>query len=337
VPPVRGFQIHVGPSDYSNPEEVGRFVLPPGGIPQDDPRAAVLGSGTPDVDFCYNLKTPNDTVVYANHYYSRMRPGALFQMIYNLASDVPDSVGPDSCSARDSGVVGGASLMAGARRAAEDAALFGGAPEDARIAAEHAPHGQLSVNVHWVNVGNRPVLMETWMNVIEIDYPADQIQERAKSIQWYGGVGMSIPPGQHTVVTGASDGSCQPSQDLRVLGVFGHTHASTVRFAMSLQRAADPASTQIFEDYDWMAPTVFRFDSVTTNKPADPSTKTPGSSINGDLFLKPGDRVSWECEIINNRFVTLTFSDKVYDGEMCNVFGMFSASRADQPWQCFSF
>jgi hypothetical protein len=129
--------------------------------------------------------------------------------------------------------------MAGATRPVEDAALFGGAPEDARIAAEHPPHGQLSVNVHWVNITNAPLLMETWMNVIEIDYPADQVQERVKSIQWYGGVGMSIPPGQHVIVEGGADGSCSATQDLRILGLVGHTHASTVRLAMSMTRASD--------------------------------------------------------------------------------------------------
>lgn len=340
VPPVRGFQIHVGPSDYSNPDEVAKFVLPPGGLPATDPRSTVLGSGTPDVDFCYYLKTSNDWSVYANHYYSRMRPGAVREVTFDLGSAVTDSAGPDGCSAKDQGTLGGgAQFMAGATRLVEDAALFGGAPEDAQVATVHAPHGQVSVNPHWVNITDKPLLMESWMNVVEGDYPPDPPLDRVGAIQWYGGVGMSIPPGQHLVVTAAADGSCSATQDVRILGIFGFTHSSTVRFAASLTRAADQTTTQIFEDYVWQDPTVFRFDSVTKNTPPDPNTKAPGSAYSGDLLIHAGDKATWECEIINNRSVTLTYSSKVYDGEMCNVFGMLAAPAPaqSQPWDCFSF
>jgi hypothetical protein len=33
--------------------------------------------------------------------------------------------------------------------------------------------------------------------------------------------------------------------------------------------------------------------------------------------------------------VTLKFSNRVYDGEMCNVFGFyFTTNRAATPWTC---
>jgi hypothetical protein len=335
--PDHGNQIHIGPSDYTDPAEVAKYVLPPGGIPADDPRAKIVGSGTPDVDWCYNMKTPNDQTEWTNQYYSHMRPGSHHQIIFGLNGDIPDSTGMDNCSSRDSGVLGGASFLAGATRSVQDAAMFGGAPEDARIAGEVPPHQQLAVNLHFVNIGDKPLLQEIWVNMIGIDFPAEEIQKKVKAIEWYGGVGMAIKPNEHTVIQGAADGSCQAAGDMRILGVTGHVHASTLRYAMYMQRAGETTKTQVFEDYNWTEPTVFRFNTATQNNAPDPTAKIPGANINGVYNVSKGDTFSWECEVENKRNVTLTFSDKAYDGEMCNVFGMYAADNPTDPWLCFSF
>jgi hypothetical protein len=335
-PPSNGYQLHVGPTDYSNPDEVNKYVLPPGGISATDPRAKVVGSGEPDVNWCYNQKTPNDQPFYSNQYYSHMRPGSHHQIIFALGSSIPDSTAMDDCSSRDQGVIGGATFLAGATRAVQDAAMFGGAPEDARIASETAAHQQVSINLHFVNITDKPLVMEIWVNMIGIDFPSSEVQQFIKAIEWYGGVGMNIPPGTHTTLE-AGGQSCQPPEDLRILGVTGHVHASTTRFAMYMQRQGDATKTQVFEDYNWEEPTVFRFNSTTTNAPPVPSSKTPGANVSGQLMVHPGDQFSWECEVMNNRSVNLTFSDRAYDGEMCNVFGMFASANPPGPWSCFSF
>jgi hypothetical protein len=335
-PPDHGYQLHVGPSDFSNPDEVAMYTLPPGGLDASDPRAGTLGSGQPDVDWCYYQKTPNAEPFYSNQYYSHMRPGSHHQIIFALNGSVPDSSGVDDCGARNQGVIGGASFLAGATRSVQDAAMFGGAPEDARIASETPAHQQVSINLHFVNITDTPKMMEIWVNMIAIDFPSAEITNRIKAIEWYGGVGMAIPPNAHETIQGAADGSCQPPEDLRILGVTGHVHASTTRFAMFMQRAGESTKTQIFEDYNWTEPTVFRFNSTTTNTAPDPTSKTPGSGISGQLMAKAGDTFTWECEIVNNRKVTLTFSDRAYDGEMCNVFGMYAAKNPVDPWSCFS-
>lgn len=336
-PPDHGYQLHVGPTDYSNPEEVAKYTLPAGGIPQNDPRAAKVGYGTPDVNWCFNMKTPNDAPFYSNQYYSHMRPGSHHQIIFALNSSVPDSTGMDDCASRDQGVAGGATFLAGATRAVQDAAMFGGAPEDSRIASETPAHQQVSVNLHFVNITEKPLVMEVWVNMISIDYPSSEVKEYIKAIEWYGGLGMNIPPGTHTTLQGGGT-SCEPPEDVRILGVTGHVHASTTRFAMYMQRSGESSPTQIFEDYNWEEPTVFRFNSTTTNTPWNAASKTPGASISKqDLLVHPGDQFSWQCDVTNNRSVNLTFSDRAYDGEMCNVFGMFSAPAPQGPWSCFSF
>jgi hypothetical protein len=148
---------------------------------------------------------------------------------------------------------------------------------------------------------------------------------------------MSIKPGEHTTVQGAADGSCKALSEMRVLGVTGHVHASTTRVAMLMQRAGETTTTTVFEDYNWTEPTVFRFNTALQNHAPDPTAKVPGANISGVFKAMPGDTFSWECEVVNNRNVTLTFSDKAYDGEMCNVFGMYSAPDPQGPWSCFSF
>lgn len=335
-PPDHGYQLHVGPTDYSNPDEVNKYVLPPGGIAADDPRAQIVGSGTPDVNWCYNIKTPNDDPFFSNQYYSHMRPGSHHQIIFALNGSVPDSHAMEDCATRDQGVAGGATFLAGATRAVQDAAMFGGAPEDARIASETPAHQQVSINLHFVNITDKPLVMEIWVNMISIDYPASEVEKKIKAIEWYGGLGMNIPPKAHTTLQGGG-ASCGAPEELRILGVTGHVHASTTRFAMYMQRAGEAAPSQVFEDYNWEEPTVFRFNSTTTNTPPVPSSKTPGANFSGDLLVKPGDQFSWECEVTNNRSVNLTFSDRAYDGEMCNVFGMFASTDPQGPWSCFSF
>lgn len=336
-PPDNGYQLHVGPTDYSNPDEVNKYVLPAGGIPASDPRSAIVGAGTQDVNWCFNTKAPNEQPFFSNQYYSHMRPGSHHEIIFALNGSVPDSTGMSDCSTRDQAVVGGATFLAGATRAVQDAAMFGGAPEDERIASETPAHQQVSINLHFVNITDKALVMETWVNMIAIDYPSSEVKQKIKAMEWYGGVGMNIPPGTHTTIQGASDGSCQPPEDLRILGVTGHVHASTTRFAMYMQRAGETSKTQVFEDYNWEEPTVFRFNTMIQNTPPNPTTKTPGSALNGQLLVHPGDQFSWECEITNNRSVALTFSDRAYDGEMCNVFGMFASTDPPGPWSCFSF
>jgi hypothetical protein len=188
-----------------------------------------------------------------------------------------------------------------------------------------------------VNITDKPLVQEIWVNMIGIDFPADEIEQKVKAIEWYGGVGMAIKPGEHTTIQGAADGSCKATSDMRILGVTGHVHASTTRFAMYMQRAGETTKTQVFEDYNWTEPTVFRFNSATQNNPPNPATKLPGAGLSGVLNAANGDTFTWECEVTNNRQVTLTFSDKAYDGEMCNVFGMYSAPNPTSPWTCFSF
>ena len=322
-PPDQGWQIHVGPSDYTNPDELAKWELPP---------------GAGDVNWCYEMKAPNDQVEYTSAYYSHMRPGSHHFILFALGADAPDSTGPGDCSQRDGGFLGGASFTAGATRNVQDAAMFGSAPEDQGMAGEVAPRQQYSANLHFVNVGDQDLVQELWVN--NISFPADQVVKKVKAIEWLGGLAMSVPPGAHQTVTAGpsfSGGICSPGEaDTRILGVTAHMHASTVRLSMYKQAPSDAQRQLVFEDYNWEEPTVFRYNSELKNPPPDAAAKTPGSMFSGVLLAQPGESYTWECEVVNNRSVSLTFSDKAYDGEMCNVFGMYSTPTAPAPWTCLS-
>jgi hypothetical protein len=316
-PPEVGYQIHVGPTDYDNPDDVDKWVL---------------GAGAGDVNWCVQMKTPNDETFYSSGYYSHMRPGSHHQIIFALpGADLPDSTEPGSCGARDGGVLGGSYFISGATRSVQDAAMFGNAPEDEHIAAETPPHLQVSVNLHFVNIFDHDLLQEIWVNMIPYEKDPSTIEEKIKAITWYGGLGMNIPPGQKSL-EGGSD--CHAPLDLRILGLTAHAHASTARVSTYVTPSGSSEEQLLWEDYNWSEPTVFRYNSTTDNARPDAAAKIAGSLKSGILHVGPGDAFRWECEVVNNRSVTLTFSDKAYDGEMCNVFGMYSAPTAPSPWSC---
>lgn len=332
VPPTRGFQIHVGPRDYSNPDEVAKYVFPPGGLPADDPRAAALGTG-PDVAFCFSVDTPNDTTFYAHRQVLHMRPGT-HDAIWFATPDVADSTGPDSCSG--SSGVGIGAFVGRAARPVEDVGI-GSAPEDQFVVSEFAPHQQLKIRMHPVNITDKPILAEAWLNVGAAEFSPDLIVAKTGGIEWYGGVGMNIPPGTHTIVQAGSGGSCTAPNDLRILSLSADTHASTVQISLYVQKPADTTRSLVLQDFEWSQPTTFRFGSLSVNVPPNPASKTSGSTVNGDFYAAPGDAFSWECEIVNDTAVNLTFSDRLYDGEMCNVFGSYANPNPSGPWNCISF
>jgi hypothetical protein len=90
----------------------------------------------------------------------------------------------------------------------------------------------------------------------------------------------------------------------------------------------------LFEDYDWHEPTEWRFDRA-HNWPAPDATAKQSGGFSGVVNVTPSDTFHWECDVENRSNVTLKFSNRVYDGEMCNVFGFyFTTNRAATPWTC---
>ena len=316
--PNIGYQLHVGPSDYTDPNVYGKYM-------------AAAGS---ELNWAEVQTMPNDTSVFSDGYYSSMRPGSHHFILFGLpATSTATSAGPMTNGSGTESAVGtvGGEFLAGATRQIQDAIPNSDFPEDQGIATETKPHAKMALNLHFINTTDHPRLQEIWVNFRLIDQ--DKIKRWAHAITWYGGVGMNIPPGTHYDLK--STGNCGPPQGAanpRILGVTGHVHANTIQYNASMVRAG--ANTVLFQDYDWHDPLEFRYNRATTNGTPDAATKTPGG-YTGLLDVQPGDVFNWECEGQNQSNVNLTFSNQVYKGEMCNVFGFYATdTQAAGPWMC---
>jgi len=323
-PPKNGLQLHVGPDDYTDPDVMTKWVLPPGGFP---------GQG-PDTNWCYYMKMPNDELMYSSGYIAHMRPGSHHYIMFAIGGDLPDSTAPDSCAQRNAQIAGGANFLSGATREVQNATMFGDAPEDDGLGMPLAAHQQLNMNLHFVNVMDVPVLMELWVNLL--DKPADEVTDIVKAMEWLGGTGMKIPPHQNQTLQ--SPANCSSPKDIdsvRILGVTAHMHANTVRVSMYHQAPGATDKELVFDDFNWSEPTVWRFNSSITNPLPNRDAAVSGAPVSGVFNVTPQDKFSWECEVHNQTDSTLTFSDKAYTGEMCNIFGMYASPVAKNPWNCY--
>lgn len=327
--PSVGYQMHVGPTDYANPDEVAKYIAHPGD----------------ETNWAEVHETPNDATVWTSGYYSHMRPGSHHFILFGLAagSAVPTQQGPMMNGSGAESAVGGAGgeFLAGATRQIQNAVMKSDYPEDQGIARETPAHQQAAMNIHFINIKDHDLLQELWVNFFTI--PEGEVQHRQAAVTWLGGFGMNIPPGTdysltNTPATPPADpttAGCAPPANLtnlRILGLTGHVHANTIDYQATMQR--DGQTTFLFQDFDWHEPTEFRFNRAVDNATPDPTAKKAGG-YSGVLDVQTNDRFFWQCDGHNNSTVNLTFSNKVYDGEMCNVFGFYSTDTlAPKPWRC---
>jgi hypothetical protein len=59
-------------------------------------------------------------------------------------------------------------------------------------------------------------------------------------------------------------------------------------------------------------------------------------ALSGVQYIKKGEAIDWECEIENDDNFELTFGNKAYEQEMCNLFGYYTPSMSAQPWRCLN-
>jgi hypothetical protein len=108
-------------------------------------------------------------------------------------------------------------------------------------------------------------------------------------------------------------------EDARMTALTGHRHASTDRFGIWLEQ--DGQSTPLYESFNYNDMPTYDYDSMTQNPRMDLAGKVDGA-YSGQVLVK-GGTLKWTCEIHNRGDQTLTFSNELYDGEMCIVFGAY--------------
>jgi hypothetical protein len=316
--PSQGFQFHYGPSNYDDPKEVAKFLLMPG----------------EEVTDCVFFVSPNATDVYFNAYHSRLRPGSHHMLLYLQNNTVPEG-GPSACNQ------GLSRNLFGATTPTMDAAGLSNAPENDGLAVKIAPHQQVAMQMHVINVGSTPILREGWANVMYVD--KSRVKVLGDPIFFTGGISMSIPVGQTVLNHGTATVPSNAAPDFRLVMAIPHVHAHTTR--VTAYATIGGVKQKILEQYGQLhvltETKLTYFDSKTQNLAPDPATQTPGA-YSGDLYMKPGDTIDWECEQTNDgigangvTFTTpLQFTEQAYTGEMCNLFGMY-APTTGSVWNGF--
>ena len=278
-PPDKGFQVHLGPTDYKNPE--AQYLLQPGQEITNDIQAA---------------PSPNTAKQFFFYRQYRMRPTA-HHVIVNAANG---STGTD---------VG---RRIGTANRSEDYPVGGViAPEDKNIGIPIEPNTPISVSFHAINTNMKPQLREVWINFWYRD-PAEVTQP---AVEWFemGNVTFAIPPHTKTQI---GPNTCTVSGNGRLLWTYGHRHANNTRFIMTRIRGT---KRDVFYDaYDWEHPLLLEFNTITTNRAPDPTNMVEGG-WNGILDLMTGDKIEWTCDVNNTTDGTLRFTNNTYTGEMCIV------------------
>ena len=318
VDPAEGIVAHYGPADYDDPDQIARYLVPPGKEPVD----------------CDYVDLGNAEEFAYSRYEVRSRPGTHHVILDSTAAQVPPGT-HGSCDGRFEGV-----RLLATVQGAIDGGIFeyppSGviAPENAHVGTVLSPHQLIAYEVHAVNATEAPLLRESWTTFRTL--PPGEVTEPAAAFAFNGGISMHVKPGTRQVITN----QCvvpAPVGPVRVLDLFGHMHAHGVRVSAW---SVTPDSTSptgearrlIYETYDWSKTDLLELSSAVKNPPVTYRGGSPGGA-SGPLELAAGDRIDYECEIVNTTSRELTFVARAFDGEMCNLFGSYVPGRTD-PWVC---
>jgi hypothetical protein len=326
--PKLGFQFHYGPSNYTDPAEVAKYLLMPGD----------------EVTDCVFFPTPNKTDVYFNEYHSRMRPGSHHMLLYiqPISGTAPiTSTAPTACNQ-------GAQTrnLFGAQTAVMDVtALAGAAPEDDGLAVKIPATQQAVMQLHFINAGTTPILREGWANILYTD-PA-KVKILGDPIFFIAGVRMSIPMGTTQTLTGSATVPQNADPKFRLVIGTGHYHTHTTRFtAWSIIGGQKQVIIDEFNPLGHLPEPGNWFYTSTRTNPTPNATSMVSGGHTGTLYMKPGDQIQWQCEVTNNNVSSnspapynapsITFANAVYTGEMCNMFGLYAPTNGG-PWQGLNF
>ena len=273
-PPDKGFQLHIGPSDYDNPDPM--YLLEAG---QENVRR-------------YENESANDKDIkfYVRQY--RMRPGAHHTIVRDKSTGRRLSGSDVNQDHPIDGII---------------------APENAGVGIPLAAHSPLSTDHHAINVTDKTILQEVWVNFWYVD--PEKVTETTTLLYDPGSVSTTVAP-HEDVVLGPYD--CDIQAQGRLINMFGHVHANNVRFSAWRQRGDQ--RDLIYESYHWEDPLWLEFTSLAKNTPADPMKALDGGWT-GMVDLQPGDKLSWECHEVNQQDSTLKFTNQTFKGWMCIIIG----------------
>ena len=291
LPPKEGegVQIHFGPKDFNDMSEIMKYAIKSG----------------EEFDNSVAAHIPLTEEKFFQRITVQMRPGS-HHWISSVASGKLEERFYD-----DTGCGGstGAGSLGGGQNLIYDNPPGGiPAPENAGLGRSVVGNSTLCMNLHSYNFTDREQMREIWINLYFIDEA--EVTQRAAPIAMVGGLGLSLGPRQkkEATYTGTFTG------DGRIIQMYGHRHAWTPRFAVWLR------DELIYDSWSWQDSVTFNYDSISENPPIMTENKIDGA-VSGIVEFKAGDPLKFTCFIENDSDNTLRFSNQVYDGEMCNLWG----------------
>jgi hypothetical protein len=271
---------------------------------------------------CTYIVTPNDREIYYDDWQNKYRPGSHHMVVNQVAAgDEQAGVACSGDGASNQGLVAGNTTTV--------MPLSDVAPENEGLARTLPAHTRVSMQLHYFNTTEEPILMEAWQNIYYAD--PDRVKGVSSPIESIAGLGMSVMPGTTEVIRG----KLTAPTALRVLELYSHHHDHTLRFSVFLRRAGSDESTQVYESYDWEHPLLLPLDSVHENPSYNRERKTPGG-MSGPLDVAEGDTLEFECEIRNDDLdFPLRFANEAHTAEMCILRGFYTPSL-NAAWSSYS-
>jgi hypothetical protein len=288
-PEGRGIQIHIGPKNYADAAEVAKYTIQSG----------------EEFDNSVIAHIPLSENVWWNHMRAQLRPGSHHWIGTVVMGKPEERFYEDSgCDgAETSGSVGG-----GQNLIYDHPPQGIPAPENVGLGRQLVGNSSLCMNLHAYNFSDRPQLREMWINIYTV--PEAEVTQKASGIAMVGGLGLNLAPGQNLEETYSG----QFMADSRIIQLFGHRHAWTPHFAVWLN------DNLIYDSWSWQDSVTFNYDSITTNPPIDPAGMVDGA-VSGVVPVKSGDTLKFTCYVENKSDTTLRFSNQLFKGEMCNLWG----------------
>jgi hypothetical protein len=305
--PEVGMQIHIGPKDYKDAADVARYIMKPGEESSE----------------CWTFHTPNTADVYYQTYELSGRAGThhVINTMYN--TELPDG-GFGPCADPGTGTNGNIiDNLPGASKAWMPRGRV--APENADLGRKIPPGVAAQADMHYYNFTDKDIVREVWMNIFYVE--KEVVKRQADQIRAMGGISWSVVP----IPPGAMETykyECPVSGDGQILSLLGHYHSHGKKFTASIRRAATGMTEKVFEMYDFLDPAQFQYDSIGMNPPF---SMTAAGAVSGKLEVKNGDVIMWDCFIVNDSNVGLTYTNEVKTGEMCNLWG---SSYGIMPLNC---
>lgn len=291
LPPKEGegIQIHFGPKDFNDMTEVMKYAIQAG----------------EEFDNSVAAHIPLTEEKFFQRMTVQMRPGS-HHWISSVASGKLEERFYDDTGC--GGATGAGSLGGGQNLIYDNPPGGIPAPENAGLGRSVVGNSSLCMNLHSYNFTDRVQMREIWINLYFID--EDKVTQRAAPVAMVGGLGLNLGPGmkKEATYTGTFTG------DGRIIQLFGHRHAWTPRFAVWLR------DELIYDSWSWQDSITFNYDSITKNPPINTAAMVDGA-VSGPVEFKAGDQLKFTCFIENESDKTLRFSNQVYDGEMCNLWG----------------